>query len=152
MPGREGNTEKGKGRGQAAERKRSPLHLIWKRGRARSAKVHACGAEIDLEFQEISGECEGIPKMKDTRAAALEARCGNWWTAAGGRKKLIGKAAASVPGGWKKKETKIMKENGTESKLSRQASQNRKGCRNGGVDTAANGPLKALTPTWRTPA
>ena len=90
--------------------------------------------------------------MKDTRAAALEVCCGNWWTAAGGRKKLIGKAAASVPGGWKKKETKIMKENGTESKLSRQASQNRKGCRNGGVDTAANGPLKALTPTWRTPA
>ena len=128
---------------------------MWNRGRARSAKVHACGAEINLEFQEISGECEGIPKMKDTRAAALEARCGNWWTAAGGRKKLIGKAVSCrIRPRWigKKKETKIMKENGTESKLSRQASQNRKGCRNGGVDTAANGPLKALTPTWRTPA
>ena len=92
--------------GQAAERKRSPLHLVWKRGRARSAKVHTCGAEIKQEFQEISGECEGIPKMKDTRAAALEARFGSLWTAAGGRKELIGKAAASVPDGWKKKKRK----------------------------------------------
>ena len=55
---------KGKGRGQAAEKKRSPLHLVWKRGRARSAKVHACGAQINQEFQEISRECEGSPKNK----------------------------------------------------------------------------------------
>ena len=55
---------KGKGRGQAAEKKRSPLHLVWKRGRARSAKVHACGAQINQEFQEISRECEGRPKNK----------------------------------------------------------------------------------------
>ena len=56
---------KGKGRGRAAEKKRSPLHLVWKRGRARSAKVHACGAQINQEFQEISRECEGCLKIKE---------------------------------------------------------------------------------------
>ena len=40
MPGRKGNTEKEGG--QAAAKKRSPLHRMWKHERARSAKVHAC--------------------------------------------------------------------------------------------------------------
>ena len=78
---------KGKGRGQAAAKKRSPLHRMWKRGRARSAKVHACGAQINREFQEISRECEGCLKIKDARAGALEAPYGCWRTAAEKRKR-----------------------------------------------------------------
>ena len=35
-----------KGGGQAAAKKRSPLRRMWNRGRARSAKVHACGAQL----------------------------------------------------------------------------------------------------------
>ena len=54
-----------KGRGQAAAKKRSPLLRMWKRGRARSAKGHACGAQINREFQEISRECEGCLKIKE---------------------------------------------------------------------------------------
>ena len=46
---------------------------MWKRDRARSAKVHACGAQLNREFQEISKECEGGLKIKDARAGALEA-------------------------------------------------------------------------------
>ena len=101
---------KGKGRGQAAEKKRSPLHLVWKRGRARSAKVHACGAQINQEFQEISRECEGSPKNK--RHASRSPRssfrkfCGQ--RPKDEKKGKIGKAAASVRDRWKK-ETKIMK-------------------------------------------
>ena len=49
-----------KGGGQATTKKRSPLHRMWNRGRARSAKVHACGAQRNREFQEISRECEVI--------------------------------------------------------------------------------------------
>ena len=75
-----------KGRGQAAAKKRSPLLRMWKRGRARSAKVHACGAQINREFQEISRECEGCLKIKDARAVALEARFGRLRTAAEERK------------------------------------------------------------------
>ena len=37
--------KKGKGRGQASEKIRSPLRLTWKRIQARGAKVHACGAQ-----------------------------------------------------------------------------------------------------------
>ena len=44
------NTEKGKGRGQASEKVRSPLHLTWKRVQARGTEVHACGARILLNF------------------------------------------------------------------------------------------------------
>ena len=111
---------KGKGRGQAAEKKRSPLHLVWKRGRARSAKVHACGAQINQEFQEISRECEGSPKNK--RHASRSPRssfrkfCGQ--RPKDEKKGKIGKAAASVRDGWKK-ETKIMKTCGTEASRSR---------------------------------
>ena len=39
-----------KGGGQAAAKKRSPLRRMWNRGRARSAKVHACGAQLKWEF------------------------------------------------------------------------------------------------------
>ena len=39
-----------KGRGQAAAKKRSPLLRMWKRDRARSAKVHACGAQMNREL------------------------------------------------------------------------------------------------------
>ena len=75
---------------------------MWNRGRARSAKVHACGAQINQEFQEISRECEearspkvhacgvhlnrefqeisreceGGGKIEDARAGALEAPYG----------------------------------------------------------------------------
>ena len=85
MPGRKGNTEKEGG--QAAAKKRSPLLRMWKRERARSAKVHACGAQINREFQEISRECEGGLKIKDARAGALEAPYGCWRTAAEKRKR-----------------------------------------------------------------
>ena len=34
---------------------------MWNRGRARSAKVHACGAQRNREFQEISRD---FPKMQ----------------------------------------------------------------------------------------
>ena len=51
LPGRKGNTEKEGG--QAAAKKRSPLLRMWKRDRARSAKVHACGAQINREFQHL---------------------------------------------------------------------------------------------------
>ena len=74
LPGRKGNNEKGKGRGQASEKIRSPLYLTWKRVQARGAKVHACGAQIKKEFQEISGksrECEESPIKKDSLAAAV---------------------------------------------------------------------------------
>ena len=70
-----------KGGGQAATKKRSPLRRMWNRGRARSAKVHACGAQLNREFQEISRECEGGLKIKDARAGALEAPYGCWRTA-----------------------------------------------------------------------
>ena len=53
-----------KGGGQAAAKKRSPLRRMWNRGRARSAKVHACGAQLKGEFQEISRECEGARRPK----------------------------------------------------------------------------------------
>ena len=85
MPGRKGNTEKEGG--QAAAKKRSPLLRMWKRDRARSAKVHACGAQLNREFQEISRECEGGLKIKDARAGALEAPYGCWRTAAEKRKR-----------------------------------------------------------------
>ena len=54
-----------KGRGQAAAKKRSPLLRMWKRGRARRAKVHACGAQMNRELQEISRECEGGLQIKE---------------------------------------------------------------------------------------
>ena len=102
-----------KGGGQAAAKKRSPLRRMWNRGRARSAKVHACGAQLKGEFQEISRECEGARspkvhacgaqlnreiqeisrecegglKIKDARAGALEAPYGCWRTAAEKRKR-----------------------------------------------------------------
>ena len=86
---------------------------MWNRGRARSAKVHACGAQLKGEFQEISRECEGARspkvhaggsqrnrefqeisrecegglKIKDARAGALEALYGCWRTAAEKRKR-----------------------------------------------------------------
>ena len=102
-----------KGGGQAAAKKRSPLRRMWNRGRARSAKVHACGAQLkgefqeisrecegarrpkvracgaqlNREFQEISRECEGCLKIKDARAVAHEARFGPLRTAAEERRK-----------------------------------------------------------------
>ena len=76
-----------KGGGQAATKKRSPLHRMWNRGRARIAKVHACGAQRNREFQEISRECEGGCKINDARAGALEAPDGCWRTAAEKRKR-----------------------------------------------------------------
>ena len=76
-----------KGGGQAAAKMRSPLRRMWNRGRARSAKVHACGAQLKGEFQEISRECEGGLKIKDARAGALEAPYGCWRTAAEKRKR-----------------------------------------------------------------
>ena len=102
-----------KGGGQAATKKRSPLRRMWNRGRARSAKVHACGAQLKGEFQEISRECEGARspkvhacgaqlnrefqeisrecegglKIKDARAGALEAPYGCWRSAAEKRKR-----------------------------------------------------------------
>ena len=45
-PAEKETPKKGKGRGQASEKIRSPLHLTWKRVQARGAKVHACGAQI----------------------------------------------------------------------------------------------------------
>ena len=105
-----------KGRGQAAAKKRSPLLRMWKRGRARSAKVHACGAQINREFQEISRECEGCLKIEDARAVALEARYGCWRTAAEERKKpKIGRAAAAVRDGWNRGTKIIKKKKETES-------------------------------------
>ena len=99
-----------KGRGQAAAKKRSPLLRMWKRGRARSAKVHACGAQINREFQEISRECEGSPKNKRHASrsprSSFQKFCGQ--RPKDEKKGKIGKAAASVRDGWKK-ETKIMK-------------------------------------------
>ena len=59
-PAEKETPKKGKGRGQASERIRSPLHQIWKRVQARGAKVHACGAQTKLEFQEISGKVERV--------------------------------------------------------------------------------------------
>ena len=83
---------------------------MWKRGRARSAKVHACGAQINQEFQEISRECEGSPKNKRHASrsprSSFQKFCGQ--RPKDEKKGKIGKAAASVRDGWKK-ETKIMK-------------------------------------------
>ena len=107
--------QKGKGRGQAAEKKRSPLHLVWKRGRARSTKIHACGARISQEFQEILRECEGSPKNKGH--ASRSPRSSFWNFADNGRrtkKNKIGRAAAAVRDGWNRG-TKIMKKDETES-------------------------------------
>ena len=85
---------------------------MWNRGRARSAKVHACGAQLkgefqeisrecegarspkvhacgvhlNREFQEISRECEGALKIKDARADAPAAPYGCWRKAAEKRK------------------------------------------------------------------
>ena len=59
-PAEKETPKKGKGRGQASEKIRSPLHLTWKRVQARGAKVHACGAQTKLEFQEISGKVERV--------------------------------------------------------------------------------------------
>ena len=99
MPGRKGDTEKeGSKRPQRSAAPSAGCGIVVELAVLKFTRVGRNEIE-NTEFQEISGECEGIPKMKDTRAAALEARCGNWWTAAGGRKKLIGKAAASVPDG-----------------------------------------------------
>ena len=69
-------------------------------------------------------------------------------------KTKIGRAAAAVRDGWNKR-TKIMKKRSGAKYLvsrSRKALLNLKMFVNCGVDSAANGPLKALTPTWRTPA
>ena len=78
--------------------------------------------------------------------------------AEGGRKTentKSGRAAAAVRDGWNKR-TKIVKKkwSGAEYEVSRsrKALLNLKMFVNCGVDSAANGPLKALTPTWRTPA
>ena len=70
-------------------------------------------------------------------------------------KTKIGRAAAAVRDGWNKR-TKIMKKKWNGAKYlvsrSRKALLNQKRLVNCEVDIAANGPLKALTPTWRTPA
>ena len=85
-PAEKETPKKGKGRGQASEKIRSPLHLTWKRVQARGAKAHACGALIKQEFREISEkverECEGIPGKKNSLAAAQAARFGNLRTSA----------------------------------------------------------------------
>ena len=59
-PAEKETPKKGKGRGQASEKIRSPLHLTWKRVQARGAKVLTCGAQTKLEFQEISGKVERV--------------------------------------------------------------------------------------------
>ena len=122
-----------KGGGQAAAKKRSPLRRMWNRGRARSAKVHACGAQLKGEFQEISRECEGArrPKVRacgaqlnrefqeisrecegcHKRRASRSPRGSLRMLADSGRKTektKIGRAAAAVRDGWNKR-TKIMK-------------------------------------------
>ena len=38
---------------------------MWKRDRARRAKVHAGGAQMNREFREISREYEGCLKIKE---------------------------------------------------------------------------------------
>ena len=53
LPGRKGNTEKGKGRGQASVQVRSPLRRTWKRVLVRGAKVHACGPLISQNHENL---------------------------------------------------------------------------------------------------
>ena len=77
MPGRKGNTEKGKERGQASEMLRSPLLVTWKCVQARSAKVHACGAQLKTRISRNFGEgresAMEIPRKKNSLPAALAA-------------------------------------------------------------------------------
>ena len=121
-PAEKETPKKGKGRGQASEKIRSPLHLTWKRVQARGAKVHACGAQINQEFRESSEKAErvrGNSEKENSLAAAPAARFGNLRASAErGKKGRNCKAAASVRDGWKK-ETKIMKTCGTEASRSR---------------------------------
>ena len=134
---------------------RSPLLVTWKCVRARSAKVHACGAQLKARISRNFGEgresAVEIPRKKNSLTAALAANFERVRTTAEREKNKIGRAAASVHDEWKKG-TKIMKKIKTESNRSQKALQDRKVRGNSGVDTAANGPQKALTPTWRTPA
>ena len=121
MPGRKGNTEKGKERGQAAEMFRSPLLMTWKCVRARSAKVHACGAQLKTRISRNFGEgresAVEIPRKKNSLTAALAANFERLQTTAEREKSKICRAAATVHGEWKKG-TKIMKKSKTESNRS----------------------------------
>ena len=82
-----------------------------------------------------------MPRKKNALATALAARFGKLRTTAKRGKGEICKAAASVRDG-RKKETKMMKNCGTESNISQKiANQNRKVRIYGGVDTATNGQL-----------
>ena len=99
---------------------RSPLLITWKCVRARSAKVHACGAQLKTRISRNFGEgresAVEIPRKKNSLTAALAANYERVRTTAGREKSKIGRAAASVPDEWKKG-TKIMKKSKTEAKI-----------------------------------
>ena len=93
---------------------RSPLLMTWTCFRARSAKVHACGAQLKARISRNVGEgresAVEIPRKKNSLTAALAANIERLRTTAEREKSKIGRAAASVHDEWKKlKGTKIMK-------------------------------------------
>ena len=91
---------------------RSPLLMTWKCFQARSAKVHACGAQLKTRISRNFGEgresAVEIPRKKNSLTAALAANFERLRTTAEREKSKIGRAAASVHDEWKKG-TKIMK-------------------------------------------
>ena len=91
---------------------RSPLLVTWKCVRARSAKVHACGAQLKTRISKNFGEdresAVEIPRKKNSLTAALAANFERVRITAEREKNQIGRAAASVHDEWKKG-TKIMK-------------------------------------------
>ena len=100
---------------------RSPLLVTWKCDRARSAKVHACGAQLKTRISRNFGEdresAVEIPRKKNSLTAAQAANFERVRTTAEREKNKIGRAAASVHDEWKKR-TKIMKKAKTESNRS----------------------------------
>ena len=91
---------------------RSPLLMTWKCFQARSAKVHACGAQLKTRISRNFGEgresAVEMPRKKNSLTAALAANFERVRTTAEREKNKIGRAAASVHDEWKKG-TKNMK-------------------------------------------
>ena len=77
---------------------RSPLLMTWKCFRARSAKVHACGAQLKTRISRNFGEgresAVEIPRKKNSLTAALTANIDRLRTTAEREKSHIGRAAA----------------------------------------------------------
>ena len=79
---------------------RSPLLVTWKCVRARSAKVHACGAQLKTRISRNFGEdresAVEIPRKKNSLTAALAANFERVRTTAEREKNKIGRAFYSI--------------------------------------------------------